>query len=305
MKKILILGGTQFIGRNLVEQLQGYEITLFNRQQTNADLFPDIHKIKGDRETDDIKQLSGVYWDYIIDLSCYYPEGLAALLTELKGQVGRYIFLSTLSAYLLDTEQFKSPITEDTATLVGDEPGGYGQRKADCELLLLQADWLDKIILRPSIVYGKYDYTDRFYYWLYRAHLEQPFVIPESTDKITLTYVGDLVNVIMQAMEIKDHRVIYNVSTHAPLTLKEMVLYMNNNVALTEIPAEKLLANGVLPEQDVPLWFNCPLMLNSERLIQDFQPVFKSFEASIHETAAYYSALGWPVPKAGVELVAP
>jgi 2'-hydroxyisoflavone reductase len=210
MKKILILGGTQFIGRNLVEKLQGndhYEITLFNRQQTNSSLFADTKKIKGDRETADIKQLTGVYWDYIIDLSGYYPDSLNILLNTLKGQVGRYIFMSTLSAYQLDDEQLKASIPECGATSSCDQyqhtdntMATYGPRKAECERILLQTDWLDKIILRPSIIYGKYDHTDRFYYWLYRSHSQQPVIIPDSTDKITLTYVGDLVNIIVQSM---------------------------------------------------------------------------------------------------------
>jgi 2'-hydroxyisoflavone reductase len=306
MKKILILGGTQFIGRNLVEQLQvtrNYEITLFNRQQTNSNLFPDIKKIKGDRETDDIKQLSGVYWDYVIDLSCYYPDSLHTLLNTLKGQTGRYIFMSTLSAYLLDDEMLKTLIREDAATLTHHQQATYGQRKAACEAILLSATWLDKIILRPSIIYGKYDHTDRFYYWLYRSRNNQPFILPDNkTDKITLTYIGDLVNIIIQSLEIKEHQTIYNASTHPPLSLKGMILYMNSDAALVEIDGDKLIADGIRPEEDIPLWFNSPLMLNNERLIQDFKPAFKSFKESIDETVAYFSELNWPKPKTGLDL---
>lgn len=86
MKKLLILGGTQFIGRNLVERLQkedDFELTLFNRQMTGAELFQDVQKIKGDRSTDDIQQIAGKDWDFIIDLSCYFPE-------DMKGGLSNY-----------------------------------------------------------------------------------------------------------------------------------------------------------------------------------------------------------------------
>ena len=87
MKKILILGGTQFVGRNLVERLDAlgqFEITLFNRQQTGSHLFSHLKKIKGDRETSDINQLKNKTWDAVIDLSAYYPNSLQNLLEIMK-----------------------------------------------------------------------------------------------------------------------------------------------------------------------------------------------------------------------------
>ena len=77
--KILILGGTSFIGRNLVEQLiqqDQYQLTLFNRGQTNNHLFPNLNFIQGDRNTDDILQIGNQNWDYVIDVSCYFPDSL-------------------------------------------------------------------------------------------------------------------------------------------------------------------------------------------------------------------------------------
>jgi 2'-hydroxyisoflavone reductase len=311
MKKLLILGGTKFIGRYLVEQLESlnkYDITLFNRQETNAHQFPHIKRIKGDRETTSIKQFTRQRWDCIIDLSCYYPESLEVLLSELKGKVKRYIFMSTLSAYQLDEEVLQTAISEDAETLSCNQSqrfdrtgASYGQRKAECERILLNTTWLDKIILRPSIVYGKYDLTDRLYYWLYRSRNEQPFILPgKETDKITLSYVGDLVNIIIQSIEIKDHRIIYNASTHPPLSLKEMVACMHNHAPLVNIAAEELIDNGIRPEEDIPLWFNTPLMLNNERLLKDFAMTLTSFNQSIDETASWYSDLDWPQPNTGL-----
>ena len=104
MKKILIFGGTNFIGRNLVELLQQDEnndLTLFNRGITNPNVFDSIKIIKGDRYSEaDISKL-GLDWDYIIDISCYFPKSID-LLAKLKYKnLKKYIFILTLKLVLL------------------------------------------------------------------------------------------------------------------------------------------------------------------------------------------------------------
>jgi 2'-hydroxyisoflavone reductase len=288
-QQILILGGTNFIGRNLVEKLKTfpqYELTLFNRGQTGPALFPEIKQIIGDRA--DVAQLAGQYWDCIIDLSCYYPEHLLGVLNAVEGRVRRYVFVSSISAYALSGEM----VTEDTPTL----PDGteYGKRKAMCERILLGVEGLDAIIFRPSVVYGKYDPTDRLYYWLYKTRYEQPVLIPgDVNDKITLTYVADLVEIIRQSIEIVRHESVYNVSTHDPLTLTSLVQVVDKDVLMVNVAGEELIRQGLLPEEHIPLWFNMPLMIGNERLKRDFAPLIP-FEKSIADTIAYYEKLGWP-----------
>ena len=102
MKKILILGGTMFVGRTLTERLVAsgkYDVTLFNRGKSNAGLFEGVKQIHGDRETADIEQICNQYWHCIIDFSGYYPVTFEKLLNGLKGKVGRYIFISTVSVF--------------------------------------------------------------------------------------------------------------------------------------------------------------------------------------------------------------
>jgi 2'-hydroxyisoflavone reductase len=312
MKKILILGGTKFIGRNLVEQLLSlnkYDITLFNRQKTDSTLFTELKLLKGDRETDDVNQFTNQYWDCIIDLSCFFPISLEKLLENLDGKVGRYIFISTLSAYELDKNLLESKIKEDFQTLSCNESeksdlrmSTYGKRKAECERVLLKAKWLDKIILRPSIVYGKYDNTDRFYYWLYKAKKQKTIIIPGNiSDKITLTFVSDLIDIIVQSIEIKSHSTIYNVPTHKPLTLSEIIKTIEMNISLVNIDSETLIDNGFLPEENIPLWFNSSLMLSDEKLKLDFK-IRTSFEESINHTKTYYSKMNWPEPKNNIDI---
>ena len=177
MKKVLVLGGTQFIGRNLVERLLAggsYEVTLFNRQKTGSDLFPQLNKIKGDRETDDMAQIAGVEWDYVLDLSCYFPAELELTLQYLPKGLTRYIFVSTCSVYPTDPEH-SGAVTEQEAILpcsaeerIDRSPSTYGNRKAECERVL-ENSAVPYAILRPGLVYGRYDHTDRFYYWLFQV----------------------------------------------------------------------------------------------------------------------------------------
>lgn len=312
MKKILILGGTQFIGRNLVEQMLKtgkYNITLFNRGITAPKLFRGVKTIKGNRETDDIKKLAGKKWDCVIDMSGYYPDTLSALLDILKGRTERYIFISTISVYQLDNQP-EGVIKENFDLLPCDEwqrtdhsIATYGNRKAECERVLLNATWLNSIILRPSLVYGKYDHTDRFYYWLYQAKHKIPVILPDNgAHKITLTYVNDLVSVIIKAISIKEHSTVYNVTTHQPFSVKTMVKALANPAITVNTEARKLLNMGVIPGHHIPLWFNSPLRISNARLKKDFNIAFTPYDKSIREISAYYKSLKWPRPRAGLDM---
>ena len=98
MERILILGGTNFIGRYLVEKLiemNTYDLTLLNRGQTNSDLFPKLKTIISDRNHEDIKKAINGNWDYVIDVSCYHPNDLKNTLACLNDNLERYIFIST------------------------------------------------------------------------------------------------------------------------------------------------------------------------------------------------------------------
>lgn len=312
MKKILILGGTKFIGRNLVERLIGmneYDIILFNRQITNSDLFADCKKIKGDRETNDVLQLTNQYWDFIIDLSCYYPNTLDFLISNLKGKVGRYIFLSTCSVYdLPDNTQDILIDEENLTTLSCTEEQKldssiltYGNRKAECERVLLKYEWLDKIILRPSIVYGKYDTTDRFYYWLYKIHQQKPFVFPcTNNTEVTLTYIKDLIDVLLMSLIIKDNNTIYNVTSNKPFTIKDMLLQINSNMNGVEKSDSDIQSKLNNTKINFPLCFDINFKINSNRMRTDFELRSLTFNETVQECQNYYNSLGWKTPILGL-----
>ncbi len=231
MKKLLILGGTNFIGRNLVEQLLKeniYEIFLFNRQLSNAKLFPTINKIKGDRETDEINQISNHQWDFVIDLSCYFPQDLEATIKNLKGQNLRYLLISSCSVY--NSKNLKEMKTENAEQLncstfekTDRTDLSYGNRKAECERILKRSGH-NYSILRPALVFGKYDSSDRFYYWLYQVKMKNQILIPENgLGNFSITYVEDLVSAIVNSLKQDTHSKTYNIITDPRSSIKKIV----------------------------------------------------------------------------------
>ena len=133
---ILVLGGTQFVGRHLIERLltNGHQVSLFHRGQTNPDLFPSADHIHGDRQVS-LDGLSGRKWDVCVDCNAYRPRDVRSAAAALEGSVGRYIFVSTISVYQSDVPV---PVTEDSplAELIDEaevvDGNTYGGLKVGC-----------------------------------------------------------------------------------------------------------------------------------------------------------------------------
>src|SRR4051795_10936713 len=98
--RILVLGGTQFVGRHVVDSAleRGHEVTLFNRGKTRPELFPEVEKLHGDRDGN-LTALEGRSWDAVIDTSGYVPRVVKASAALLGPNVGQYVFISTISVY--------------------------------------------------------------------------------------------------------------------------------------------------------------------------------------------------------------
>ena len=167
--RILILGGTRFVGRHLTETAlaAGHRVTLFNRGRTNPGLFPEAEHVHGDRY-DDLSRLDGRRWDAVIDVSGYLPRDVRASAERLAGSVGRYVYVSTISVY----ESFKTPGIPEDSPLEEPNPGdgdldevpprGYGRLKALCERFLQEIVPGRSLIVRPGIIVGPWDPTGRF-----------------------------------------------------------------------------------------------------------------------------------------------
>jgi 2'-hydroxyisoflavone reductase len=187
--KILVLGGTKFLGRAAVEAAldRGHEVTLFNRGETNPELFPDVEKIRGDR-TEDLSSLDGRTWDAVIDTSGYLPAVVLRSAEALKGSVGRYLFVSSISVY----GNFREGPGEDAPRAeLGDMPSdemlddysNYGALKALCEDAVWDVYGDRATIVRPGLIVGPHDPTGRFTYWPHRVARGGEVVVPAPRER--------------------------------------------------------------------------------------------------------------------------
>jgi nucleoside-diphosphate-sugar epimerase len=172
--RVLILGGTGFIGPHFVDALHegGHTITLFNRGKRDPEAKPGIEQLLGDRNGQ-IEALQGRDWDVVIDNSGYTPKQVKATVELLDKHVQHYIFISSIAAYA----DFKIPNIdedyklaewkgEDLDTVTGES---YGGLKVMCEKLVEQTYGKRSTIIRPTYIAGPGDVTDRFTYWPFRV----------------------------------------------------------------------------------------------------------------------------------------
>jgi 2'-hydroxyisoflavone reductase len=166
--KLLILGGTKFLGRHAVAAARaaGHDVTIFTRGQTNPDVFPEIEHLQGDRDGD-LTSLEGRTWDGVVDTSGYVPRILRQSAELLRDAVGRYVFVSSISAYA----DFSKPIDESTPVAQLEDPTTeeimehYGALKAACEVVIDEVYGDRGASVRAGLIVGPYDPTDRLTYW--------------------------------------------------------------------------------------------------------------------------------------------
>src|SRR5579872_292284 len=195
--RILILGGTQFLGVHITERAvaRGHTVTLFNRGRTHADLFPQLEKLQGDRDGQ-LDALKGHSWDVVIDDSGYVPRHVRLSAELLAPSVHQYIYVSSISAYasFAHPNSEDSPLgklTDESVEKVTDTT--YGPMKASCEKAVLTALPGRTAILRPGYVVGPNDHTDRFTYWPARATRGGEMLAPGTPrDPIQFIDVRDL-----------------------------------------------------------------------------------------------------------------
>src|SRR5579885_1714759 len=180
--QILILGGTQFLGRHAVEAAlaRGHDVTLFNRGRTRPELFPEVERLRGDRDGD-LGALAGRAFDAVVDTSGYVPRVVRETIDAL-GDVGHYTFVSSISVYA----DVSSPPTEDSPVAELEEPTedwreAYGQLKADCEDVVRER-FPNAFVPRPGLIVGPWEPTGRFTYWPQRFADGGRVLVPAPPD---------------------------------------------------------------------------------------------------------------------------
>ena len=205
--RLLILGGTKFLGRALAAEAlaRGHELTLFNRGETNPDLFPEAEHVRGDRGRD-LAALEGRTWDAVIDPSGYTPAAVRASAEQLR-ESGRYAFVSTISVYA----DFSQGPTEESALVeLGDMPAdelspdfsNYGALKALAEAEARRVFGDRALVIRPGLIVGPHDPTGRFTYWARRLERGGEILAPGPPErKSQFVDVRDLAAWMLDAVE--------------------------------------------------------------------------------------------------------
>src|SRR6185503_2173656 len=205
--RILIIGGTRFLGRHLVEAALGrrHEVTLFNRGKSNPDLFPDLETILGDREHD-VNKLQGRIWDAVIDVAGYLPRIVRLSAEVLEPNVRRYVFISTISVYEnfrkagIDEAYPVGKLEDETVEEITGET--YGPLKVLCERAVHDIYGERALIIRPGLIVGPHDPTDRFTYWPVRVARGGDVLAPQKPEALTqIIDVRDLSDFIIKLIE--------------------------------------------------------------------------------------------------------
>ncbi len=213
--KLLILGGTVFLGKHIVEAAvaRGHEVTLFNRGQHNPELFPEVEKLRGDRDGN-LSVLQGRQWDAAIDTSGFVPRVVRTSAELLANAVRHYTFISSISAYAdmsvqsIDESAPVATLEDETTEEVTNET--YGALKALSEQAAEQAMPGRALVVRPGLIVGPDDPTDRFTYWPCRVARGGEMLAPGRPEQqVQFIDVRDLAGWIVRMVEV-DGSGVYN-----------------------------------------------------------------------------------------------
>jgi 2'-hydroxyisoflavone reductase len=261
--KILVLGGTGFLGPHLVEAMQkrGHTPTLFNRGKTRPELFPDVEKLRGNRDGD-LTALKGRTWDAVIDTSGYVPRVVHASAELLAPHIRQYVFVSSVSVYantVTPNPDEKHPVLTMPDPKSEEVMEFYGALKALCEQAAEAVMPGRTTNIRPGLIVGPGDPTDRFTYWPTRVAAGGEVLAPGTPDDpVQVIDVRDLAEFILTTLE-KGHVGVFNATgPRDPLTIGAMLAACkaasNSDATFTWADAKWLEAQQVAPWSDMPVW---------------------------------------------------
>jgi 2'-hydroxyisoflavone reductase len=262
---MLILGGTIFLGRHIVESAlaRGHEVTTFTRGQHNPDLFPTVERLRGDRKAGDLRALEGRTWDLAVDTCGYFPRVVRDSVRLLAPSIDHYTFVSTVSVYPdltvsgIDETAPLGSINDPTVETVDEQT--YGPLKVLCEKAAEEEMPGRVLIVRPGLIVGPYDPSDRFTYWVERVASGGRVLAPGRPERVV--QVIDVRDIAEWIVRIAQDGVtgIYNATgPDRPLTFGEILDSAKAQSAsdgdFTWVTPEFLAAHGVAPWSDMPVW---------------------------------------------------
>jgi 2'-hydroxyisoflavone reductase len=306
--RLLVLGGTKFLGRAAVEAAleRSHELTLFNRGETNPELFPDAEKLRGDRDGD-LSALEGREWDAVIDPSGYLPRVVRASAELLKGSVGQYVFVSSISVY---REPYEPGFDED-APVFDIEPATenvneeYAELKAACERVVREVVPKAHANVRAGLIVGPHDPTGRFTYWPLRVAAGGAVLAPAPADrKVQFIDVRDLGAWLVRLAEERTTGTFNAVRPAAPFKelLEACRQVAGNDADFVWADESFLLGQDVSPWMEVPLWLpgdDAPFLQADVTRAVGEGLTFRPVEETVAETLAWARQAGAPLVTPG------
>lgn len=260
---VLVLGGTRFVGRHVVEALvaAGHAVTVLNRGRTPDDLPAAVERLRGDRNggAAGLGALEGRTWDACVDVNGYMPAQVRPAVEALHGRVGRYVFVSTVSVYgdlddgpVLETYPRMAPAPDHETEITGET---YGPLKVACEDLIEARFGRQSALLRPQIVAGPHDPTGRYPYWVQRARQGGDMLAPgDGSDHLQVVDARDVARFVVSVVE-RDLDGAYNLAGPRLTWAAFLALLAPDHCVW--VPAEMLWAAG-LTFQELPLFRSGP-----------------------------------------------
>ncbi|CAN5481707.1 SDR family oxidoreductase [soil metagenome] len=256
---LLVLGGTVFLGRHIVQQAlaSGHKVTTLNRGKHNLPEQDAVEKLIDDREVD-LDVLSGRRFDAVIDTCGYKPDIVRHSAEILKNSVESYVFVSTISVYGEFRKRGLNETDPIKYTQTG-EAGDYGTLKADCEKALLGLIPDKTLIVRPGLIVGPYDPTDRFTYWPARIAKGGRILAPgDPTSPIQFIDVRDLSQWLIELAQNKTRGLFNATGPQEQLSMHDFLetskSALRSNCKFVWIDEETLEKEKVQPFADLPLW---------------------------------------------------
>lgn len=306
--KLLVLGGTVFVGRRIVQAAlaRKHEAALFNRGQSNPELYPECEKLIGDRDGD-VSALRGRSFDAVIDVSGYRPEQLRRVIEALGGRIPHYTFISTISVY----RRLPPGRPYDEGAPTEDGTDGYGALKARCE------EAVDELLpgraahVRAGLIVGPHDPTGRFGYWPRRLARGGDVLAPGRPQRpVQFIDARDLARWCVLLAENRAAGRFNAVGPARRLTMAEFLgacrAASNSESCLHWVPDEQLASAGVQPWTELPLWVpeNDPdaggVMLADNRKAAAAGLTFRPAAETIKDTLVWELGRGEAAPGAGL-----
>lgn len=304
-KRILILGGTMFLGPELVEaaRARGHTLTLFNRGKTNPQLFPDVEKLHGDRKSD-LTALRGRTWDAVIDTSAHVPKVVKASAELLRDAVKTYVYVSSISVYAEpmpkdgpDEDAALAVLTKETDEVTNET---YGAQKALSEKAAAAVFQGRTLAIRPGLIVGPNDPSDRFTYWPARFGEGGDVMAPGApTDPAQLIDVRDLAAWTIAMIERGDVGTFNAVGPHPGMGMGQMLEACRRAAAapatVTWVDAPFLEAQKVGAWMDMPVWVGTgdDAALARTKIARAVQKglAFRPLEDTARDTLAWWRSL--------------